>query len=62
LWGRATQLREQLGAELPHRARARFDQDVAAARMAMGDAAFDAAWEEGRVMTPEQSMRYLLES
>jgi DNA-binding NarL/FixJ family response regulator len=34
---------------------------VAAARSRLGEAAWNAGWDEGRAMTPEQAVRYALE-
>ncbi len=63
LWGRAAQIRDDTGAALPHWARSRFNQDVAAARIAVGDdAAFDLAWTEGRAMTQEHVTTHLFDS
>jgi hypothetical protein len=39
--------------------RAEYDRDVAAARARLG-VAFDAAWETGHTMTPEQAIAYAL--
>ena len=36
--------------------RADHDRDVAAVRAALGEAAFAAAWAEGRAMTMEQAI------
>jgi hypothetical protein len=40
--------------------RERYEQGVAAARAALGEAAFVAAWAEGEAMTPEEAVAYAL--
>src|SRR5262249_33704772 len=61
LWGAAERLREEIGAPLPPNERPRYEQQVAAARAALrDDAAFDAAWQEGRAMTMEEAIVYAL--
>ena len=42
--------------------RAQYDEDVAAARQALSEDAFAAAWAEGRAMTMEQAIDYAFES
>lgn len=62
LWGQAERLRASSDVPLPRRAQRRFDQDVGAARAALGDSeAFETAWAEGRAMTLDQVTRDLLE-
>jgi tetratricopeptide (TPR) repeat protein len=62
LWGRAAAIRDETGAALPQWVRSRFNRDVAAARIAVGDEpAFDRAWAEGRDMTQEYVTKYLLD-
>ena len=41
--------------------RAEYDRGVIAARAGLDEAAFSAAWSEGRAMTPEQAVEYALE-
>ncbi|MCW3095411.1 MAG: transcriptional regulator, LuxR family [Chthonomonadaceae bacterium] len=61
LWGAAESLREKLGGSLWHGAQRRHDASVAASRAALGDDhRFDAAWQEGRIMTTEQAIEYAL--
>ena len=62
LWGAAEGLRERMGMSL-----SKFDitysgyeQVLAAVRSALDEAAFDAAWAEGRAMSPEQAIEYAL--
>jgi predicted ATPase/class 3 adenylate cyclase/DNA-binding CsgD family transcriptional regulator len=54
LWGAAEALRESIGAPLPPVERAHYERSVAAARSQLGEQFFEAAWAEGRGMTPEQ--------
>jgi non-specific serine/threonine protein kinase len=60
LWGAAERLREEIGTPLPPNERVRYEQKVAAARAALGDAAFERAWQEGRAMTMEEAVDYTL--
>jgi DNA-binding NarL/FixJ family response regulator len=41
--------------------RAEYDRGVATARAGLGEAAFDAAWAEGKTMPPERAVQYALE-
>ena len=56
LWGAAESLRQTIGAPLPPIEQANYEQALAAARTQLGEAAFAAAWQEGRTMTPEQAL------
>ncbi len=60
LWGAAEALREEIGSPLEQEEQARYDQDVAAARQALGDDAFAMDWAEGRAMSMEQAIQYAL--
>jgi predicted ATPase/class 3 adenylate cyclase len=62
LWGAAEALREQMGMSLSHYEVAAFgyEQDLAAVRSALEEATFEAAWAEGRTMSFEQAVGYLL--
>jgi DNA-binding SARP family transcriptional activator len=62
LWGAAEALREQMGMSLSHfdLAASGYEQDLAAVRSTLGEASFDAAWAEGRAMSPEQAIEYAL--
>jgi non-specific serine/threonine protein kinase len=61
LWGRSELLREEIGFPLPSIDVPDYRERVASARVAMNDdAAFDAAWMEGRAMTVEQVIEYAL--
>jgi tetratricopeptide (TPR) repeat protein len=56
LWGAAAALRDALGTPLPPADRPDHDGAVAAARTAMGEAAFAAAWAQGQEMSLEQTI------
>jgi predicted ATPase/DNA-binding SARP family transcriptional activator/class 3 adenylate cyclase len=61
LYGAAEALRETIGAPLPPANRPDRDRGIAAARATLGEAAFSAAWAEGRVMRVEQAIASALE-
>uniref|UniRef100_UPI003750BF66 ATP-binding protein n=1 Tax=Armatimonas sp. TaxID=1872638 RepID=UPI003750BF66 len=62
LWGAAEHLNKDMDDSYPSRSQEIYEQQVAAAREALGDdAAFDRAWQEGRAMTLEQAVAYALE-
>jgi hypothetical protein len=56
LFGAAEGLREAMGAPLRSADRAEHDRSVAAARAALGEEAFTAAWAEGRAMSLEHTV------
>jgi hypothetical protein len=56
LLGAAAALRDRLNAPRPPAHRVAHERAVAAARGALGDAAFGAAWAEGGQWTPEQAL------
>jgi predicted ATPase/class 3 adenylate cyclase/Tfp pilus assembly protein PilF len=58
LYGAAEALREQIGAPLTPTDREEYKREMAQARQALGEAAFAAAWDEGRAMTWEQAVEY----
>ncbi len=60
LFGAAEALREAVGAFVLPLYRAEYDRGVAAARAGLTEATFNAAWSEGRAMTPEQAVEYVL--
>lgn len=60
LFGAAEALREAVGAFVLPLYRAEYDRGVAAARAGLTEATFNAAWREGRAMTPEQAVEYVL--
>ena len=63
LWGAAEALREAIGLSMGHQDRVDYDYEgrVAAARAQLDEAAWQAAWNEGRTMSPEQAIDYALE-
>jgi predicted ATPase/DNA-binding SARP family transcriptional activator/class 3 adenylate cyclase len=60
LLGAAAALRQAVGIPFPTYAQAEYDQGVAAARAALGDEVFAAAWAEGRAMTLDQAVAYAM--
>ncbi len=62
LFGAAEAQREAFGASMPPAARAEHDRHVADARSQLDEAAFAAAWAEGRAMTFNQAADYALEA
>lgn len=60
LWGAAERLRAEIGSPLALDERDAYDCDVATAQQALGEAAFAAAWADGRAMTMEQAIAYAL--
>jgi predicted ATPase len=60
LFGAVETLRERLRLSLPPRREQRRRRAIAAARAALGDAAFDAAWSDGRGWELEQATRCAL--
>jgi non-specific serine/threonine protein kinase len=62
LWGAAEALREQLGMSLSpfDLDQSGYEQDLAAVISALSEAAFEAAWAEGRAMSHEQAIEYAL--
>ncbi len=61
LLGAAEALREVASTPLPPYRRADYGRDIAAARAQLDEAAFAAAWAEGRAMMMEQAVAYALE-
>ena len=62
IWCAAERLREEFGAPLPPNERPRYEEQVATARAALNDnAAFAAAWQEGRALTLEQAIALALQ-
>ena len=63
LWGAAESLREHMGMTLSgfDLAQSRYDRDLTSVRSLLGDASFEAAWAEGRSMSPEQATDYGLQ-
>ena len=62
LWGAAEALREQIGMSLSKfdLTASGYEQDLAAVRSTLDEASFDAAWAEGRAMSFEQAVGYVL--
>jgi ATP/maltotriose-dependent transcriptional regulator MalT len=56
LWAAAEVLREEISAPLDNAERTKHEALIAAAREALGEAAFANAWSEGRNLTPEQAL------
>jgi predicted ATPase len=54
MWGTASALRDEIGMRLPLEEEERFAGPVSAARELAGEAAFGAAWEEGRTQPIDQ--------
>ena len=63
LWGAAEAQREQMGMALSRfdLAASRYEQDLTAVRSALEEPTFEAAWAEGRAMSPEEAIEYALE-
>src|SRR5215218_6927475 len=62
LWGAAEALGEAASVPLLPAIESLYyyEEHVAAARSQLGDVVFDAAWADGRKMTPEQAVEYAL--
>jgi predicted ATPase/class 3 adenylate cyclase len=56
LWAASDQLRERLGARLGRAEQELHEEAVPAARARAGEAAFERAWMEGRLLTVEQAV------
>ncbi|MET0918072.1 MAG: tetratricopeptide repeat protein [Burkholderiales bacterium] len=62
LWGCTQRLREEIGSPMSTPERARHGRLLAAARRALhDDAAFDAAWNEGRSWTLDEALRHAMD-
>jgi tetratricopeptide (TPR) repeat protein len=61
LWGAAQTQRQVISAGIPLGDRRSYDHAVATARAQLGEAAFAAAWAEGRALRLEQAIVYALE-
>ncbi len=55
LWGAASSLREAIGSSLSSVYQKEIDERAAAARAALGDEAFSAAWDAGRAITLDEA-------
>ena len=62
LWGAAEAHREQMGWSLSYLdlTTSDYEQDLDAARASLDETAFDAAWAEGRTMSPDLALQYAL--
>jgi predicted ATPase/DNA-binding SARP family transcriptional activator len=60
LFGAAAALRDAIGAPVPPRNQAAYVRQTRRAREMLGEAAFAAAWEEGRAMALEEAIRVAL--
>ncbi|MGQ0549005.1 MAG: ATP-binding protein, partial [Armatimonadota bacterium] len=60
LFGAAEGMREAIGASIPALLRSEYDRQVAAASAGLGEAAFRAAWAEGRLMSPDAAVEFAL--
>ena len=56
LWSAAQSLRERIGAPLALNKQEKQDEELNQARTALGNAAFEAAWKEGRALNAEQAV------
>ncbi len=63
LWGAAERVSEISGGSIVREGKSTIDHErvLNAARSQLGEAAWTAAWAEGRAMSPEQAMEYALE-
>ena len=60
IWGAGDALRAAIGATLSPFEQSYYRPFIEAARTRLGEADFDAAWSEGRTMSPEQAIEYAL--
>jgi predicted ATPase/DNA-binding SARP family transcriptional activator/DNA-binding CsgD family transcriptional regulator len=62
LWGAAEALREAIGMQLSpfDRTHTRYEERLSAARSLMDDETWEAAWAQGRAMSPEEAIEYAL--
>ena len=63
LWGAAEALRERMGMSLSYLdlTASGYEQDLASVRSELDETSFEAAWAEGRAMSPEEATEYALE-
>ena len=62
LFGAVESLYPSIHFEMSAKERTEHDHAIASARAALGEKAFAATWDEGRMMTMEQAISYVLES
>jgi non-specific serine/threonine protein kinase len=60
LHGAAACLRETIASPIDASERSAYERDLAGARAALGDDAFDRAWQEGRTMGPDEAIAIAL--
>jgi hypothetical protein len=60
LWGAAAALRDAISIPVEPNRREVWERDLGAARAALGEEAFAAAWAQGGAMTLEQAIAYAL--
>lgn len=60
LWGAAEALRAATGSPIPPVRRDRHDREVAGVLEQLGETGFSAAWEEGRRVTVQEAVSYVL--
>jgi tetratricopeptide (TPR) repeat protein len=60
IWGVAARLREKIGIPIPCNEEADYRRAVATTRIALGEDAFDKAWNEGSAMALDDAVRYAL--
>jgi predicted ATPase/DNA-binding SARP family transcriptional activator/DNA-binding CsgD family transcriptional regulator len=62
LWGAAEALRENIGMDLSpfDRTHSRYEERLASARSVMDEESWEAAWAEGRAMSPEAAIEHAL--
>ena len=60
MWGAAERMREEIGHPMLLNHRPSYNRAVVAARAALGDDAFDRAWNDGRAMPLEDAVKYAL--
>ena len=61
LWGAAESLLDTIGSTLAPVERQLYEPYIAAARNRLGELAWEAAWLEGKAMTPDHAVEYALE-
>ncbi|WP_394793811.1 ATP-binding protein [Armatimonas sp.] len=62
LWGAAQALRDEIGSAVPTSIQKGHDHHLAETRKALGDAAFEAAYAQGRALTQEQAIVKAMEN
>jgi tetratricopeptide (TPR) repeat protein len=62
LWGSAAKVKEMMNIPLPPRLKERYERSTTKARKMLGEAAFNAAWLKGSLVTLEQAITLALEA